>query len=175
MPPHTDDHATMAFERAESRLLASCGVQVASRRVRLADPPVSVRVLEAGDGPPLVLVHGSGMSASTWAPLMPYLATHRLCRSRSCGGSRKPRPEERVPMWAFMRVGCLPFPRLSDSYSCWDGHGRRWWMAQLAVDRRCLASRRMSLCSIQPASRMSATTTASAGTVRVSQACGTDW
>jgi 2-hydroxy-6-oxonona-2,4-dienedioate hydrolase len=78
MPPHTDDHATMAFERAESRLLASCGVQVASRRVRLADPTVSVRVLEAGDGPPLVLVHGSGMSASTWAPLMPYLATNRL-------------------------------------------------------------------------------------------------
>jgi pimeloyl-ACP methyl ester carboxylesterase len=53
-------------------------VQVASRRVRLADPPVSVRVLEVGDGPPLVLVHGSGMSASTWAPLMPYLGTNRL-------------------------------------------------------------------------------------------------
>ena len=53
-------------------------MRVGSRRVRLADPPVSVRVLEAGDGPPLVLVHGSGMSASTWAPLMPYLDTYRL-------------------------------------------------------------------------------------------------
>jgi pimeloyl-ACP methyl ester carboxylesterase len=42
-------------------------MQIASRRVRLADPPLSVRVLEAGDGPPLLLVHGSGMSASTWA------------------------------------------------------------------------------------------------------------
>jgi pimeloyl-ACP methyl ester carboxylesterase len=68
----------MAFEQAERRLLATCGVRVASRRVRLADPPVAVRVLEAGDGPPLVLVHGSGMSASTWAPLMPYLGTNRL-------------------------------------------------------------------------------------------------
>lgn len=68
----------MALERAERRLFAASGVQVRSRRVRLADPPVVVRVLEAGDGPPLVLVHGSGMSGSTWAPLMPYLKTFRL-------------------------------------------------------------------------------------------------
>ena len=78
MPQRASDHATMSFEQAERRLFAACGVQVASRRVRLADPPVEVRVLEAGDGPPLLLVHGSGMSASTWAPLMPYLGTHRL-------------------------------------------------------------------------------------------------
>ena len=34
-------------------------------------------------------------------------------------------------MWAFMRVGCLPFPRLSDSCSCLEGHGRRWcgWLS----------------------------------------------
>ena len=78
MPQRSDDHANTAFELAERRLFAACGVQVASRRVPLADPPVAVRVLEAGDGPPLVLVHGSGMSASTWAPLMPYLGTRRL-------------------------------------------------------------------------------------------------
>jgi pimeloyl-ACP methyl ester carboxylesterase len=46
--------------------------------VRLADPPVAVRVLETGEGSPLVLVPGSGMSASTWAPLMPHIGTHRL-------------------------------------------------------------------------------------------------
>ena len=74
MPPH--DQSTLAFEQAERRLFTACGVKVASRRVRLADPPVAVRVLEAGDGPPLVLAHGSGMSASTWAPLM--LEAHRL-------------------------------------------------------------------------------------------------
>jgi pimeloyl-ACP methyl ester carboxylesterase len=78
MPQRASDHATEAFELAERRLFAACGVQVASRRVHLADPLVAVRVLEAGDGPPLVLVHGSGMSASTWAPLMPFLGTHRL-------------------------------------------------------------------------------------------------
>ena len=53
-------------------------MHVATRRVRLADPPVFVRVLEAGEGPPVVLVHGSGMSASTWAPLMPCLGNRRL-------------------------------------------------------------------------------------------------
>ena len=78
MPQRASDHATRSFEQAERRLFAACGVQVVSRRVRLADPPVAVRVLEAGDGPPLILVHGSGMSASTWAPLMPYLGAHRL-------------------------------------------------------------------------------------------------
>src|SRR5581483_6621610 len=67
-----------AFEDAERQLFEACGVQVTSRRVRLTDPPLYVRVLEAGDGPPLLLVHGSGMSASTWAPLMAHLRTFRL-------------------------------------------------------------------------------------------------
>jgi pimeloyl-ACP methyl ester carboxylesterase len=78
MPHHVDEHAPQAFAQAERRLFGACGVQVASRRVPLADPPVVVRVLEVGDGPPLILVHGSGMSASTWAPLMPYLGPRRL-------------------------------------------------------------------------------------------------
>ncbi|HLY48164.1 MAG TPA: alpha/beta hydrolase [Solirubrobacteraceae bacterium] len=68
----------LAFEQAERRLFAACGVEVESRRVHLADPPVAVRVIESGEGPPIVLVHGSGMSASTWAPLMPHLERHRL-------------------------------------------------------------------------------------------------
>jgi 2-hydroxy-6-oxonona-2,4-dienedioate hydrolase len=75
---HLHEDRSVAFEQAERRLFAACGVEVEVRRVRLADPPVAVRVIEAGDGPPLVLVHGSGMSASTWAPLMPHLDGHRL-------------------------------------------------------------------------------------------------
>jgi pimeloyl-ACP methyl ester carboxylesterase len=67
-----------SFEVVERRLFDACAIKVTSRRVRLADPPLTVRVLEAGDGPPLVLVHGSGMSASTWAPLLPYLAGYGL-------------------------------------------------------------------------------------------------
>ncbi len=67
-----------AFEEAEQRLFAACGLSVAARSVRLADPQLAVRVLETGEGPPLLLVHGSGMSASTWAPLMAQLPGHRL-------------------------------------------------------------------------------------------------
>ena len=69
---------TAALEAAERHLFDACAMQIVSRRVRLTDPPVAVRVLEAGDGPPLLLVHGSGMSASTWAPLLPHLAGYRL-------------------------------------------------------------------------------------------------
>jgi pimeloyl-ACP methyl ester carboxylesterase len=72
------DESTGAFEEAERRLFAACGLAVRTRRVRLADPPLAVRVLEVGEGPPVVLVHGSGMSASTWAPLMAHLPGHRL-------------------------------------------------------------------------------------------------
>ena len=59
-------------------MLAACGVEAASRRIALADPPLDVRVLEAGEGSPVILVHGSGMSGSTWAPLMQHLPGHRL-------------------------------------------------------------------------------------------------
>ena len=69
---------TERFETAERELFTACGLDVQSRRIGLADPPLTVRVLEAGVGPPLVLVHGSGMSASTWAPLMAHLEGHRL-------------------------------------------------------------------------------------------------
>jgi pimeloyl-ACP methyl ester carboxylesterase len=78
MSEHAPDARAASFEVAERRLFDACAIQVTSRRVRLADPPLAVRVLEAGDGPPLLLVHGSGMSASTWAPLLPHLAGRRL-------------------------------------------------------------------------------------------------
>ena len=78
MSKHATHAPTAAFEAAERRLFDACAMQIVSRRVRLDDPPRAVHVLEAGDGPPLLLVHGSGMSAATWAPLMPYLGTHRL-------------------------------------------------------------------------------------------------
>jgi pimeloyl-ACP methyl ester carboxylesterase len=75
---HLHDDPSLAFEQAERRLFAACAVKVEARRVGLADPPVAVRVIEADDGPPLVFVHGSGLSASTWAPLMPHLERYRL-------------------------------------------------------------------------------------------------
>jgi pimeloyl-ACP methyl ester carboxylesterase len=52
----------------ERAMFAARWVKVAARRVGLADTPLAVGVLETGEGLPLLLVHGSGMSAPIWAP-----------------------------------------------------------------------------------------------------------
>jgi len=75
---HEMSHRRRALQEAERRLFDRFGIAVESRDVRLADPPLRVRVLESGTGPPLILIHGSGMTAATWAPLMPHLSGRRL-------------------------------------------------------------------------------------------------
>jgi pimeloyl-ACP methyl ester carboxylesterase len=67
-----------AFETAERKLMAELGVAARNRRLLLADPAVTARVLETGEGEPVVLVHGSGMSAPTWGPLLAELADRRV-------------------------------------------------------------------------------------------------
>jgi pimeloyl-ACP methyl ester carboxylesterase len=65
--------ATTEFEAAERALLAEYGVTAESRYVRLADPALTARVLDSGSGEPVLLVHGSGMSAPTWTPMLAHL------------------------------------------------------------------------------------------------------
>jgi hypothetical protein len=63
--------STTPFEAVQRQLFAACRVQIATRRVRLADPPLAVRVLEAGEGPPLLLVEGVAERSSppaSWPP-----------------------------------------------------------------------------------------------------------
>lgn len=58
-----------------TRILAE--LPVAERRLRLAGVPTAV--LEGGDGPPLVLLHGQGEFAATWDRVIPALVTtHRV-------------------------------------------------------------------------------------------------
>jgi len=62
-------------ERARERLLA--GIPVSERRLPLAG--VSTAVLEGGDGPPVVLLHGPGEFAAAWLPVLPELVrTNRV-------------------------------------------------------------------------------------------------
>jgi pimeloyl-ACP methyl ester carboxylesterase len=67
--------ATRTPTEPRERLLA--GVPVAERRL---DPAgVSTALLEGGEGPPLVLLHGPGESAAKWLRVLPDLvATHRV-------------------------------------------------------------------------------------------------
>ena len=74
----TPSSAVRGFEAAERQLLDEYGVTAAGRRLSLADPALAVRVLETGAGEPLLLIHGSGMSAPTWAPLLAELQDRRI-------------------------------------------------------------------------------------------------
>lgn len=66
--------------RARANRLAGAlrgGLPVAERRLDLAG--VSTSVLEGGDGPPVVLLHGQGGFAEMWGPVIPHLVrSHRI-------------------------------------------------------------------------------------------------
>jgi pimeloyl-ACP methyl ester carboxylesterase len=68
-------HRQTARGDARERLLAT--MPVSERRLQLAG--ISTAVLEGGDGPPVVLLHGPGAIAAEWMRVIPDLATtHRV-------------------------------------------------------------------------------------------------
>lgn len=66
-----------AYREAEEKLFAEYGVEVREHRVEVASPATSIRVLEVGQGEPLVFIHGSPNNAATWIPLVVNLANRR--------------------------------------------------------------------------------------------------
>jgi len=74
-PNPTPPAGSATSDRDRDRLLA--GLPVAERQVQLAG--ISTAVLEGGDGPPMVLLHGPGESAVNWRWVIPELTTtHRI-------------------------------------------------------------------------------------------------
>lgn len=69
--------AVRAFEQAEERVFARLGLAPEARFLELREPRLRVRVLESGDGPPLLLVGGDGAIAAAWAPLVAQLSGRR--------------------------------------------------------------------------------------------------
>ena len=62
-------------QRSREQMLA--GIPVSERRLRPAGVPTAV--LEGGDGPPMVLLHGPGEFAAAWLPVLGHLVrTHRV-------------------------------------------------------------------------------------------------
>src|SRR5690349_995168 len=61
----------------ETGILSALAPTFAVRRVET--PFGSLRILGAGAGPELILLHGRGNAATTWFPLLPTLArSHRV-------------------------------------------------------------------------------------------------
>jgi pimeloyl-ACP methyl ester carboxylesterase len=69
MTAATDGH----FAQLQQELLDLYEVRARSRFVELAQPQMRAHVLEAGDGPPVVFLHGGDGEAVTWAPLLAQL------------------------------------------------------------------------------------------------------
>jgi pimeloyl-ACP methyl ester carboxylesterase len=66
------------IRNAEADLFRNLRAEVDESFLDLADTGVRVRLLAAGSGSPLVLLHGVSLSAAAWAPLFPALSGHRL-------------------------------------------------------------------------------------------------
>lgn len=75
------------YRQVEQALWASLGLDPVERQVRLDRLDTTVRVLELGDGPLVVFIHGGSASGANWAPLVSRLDGFRcaLLDRPGCG------------------------------------------------------------------------------------------
>jgi pimeloyl-ACP methyl ester carboxylesterase len=66
-----------AVAKAQEALVAETGAEIRSSWIE-TDGGMMIHTLEAGEGEPLILLHGSGNSAADWIPLMRVPWTRRL-------------------------------------------------------------------------------------------------
>ncbi len=70
-----DDEARKAFAERQAALLDYYELPARSRYLDLERPRMRSHLLEAGEGEPLVLIHGGDGEGALWAPLMAELAS----------------------------------------------------------------------------------------------------
>jgi pimeloyl-ACP methyl ester carboxylesterase len=92
-----DAASAARYRAAEGRLWSTCGVEPLERWVAVPGHDISVRVLETGEGPAVLFLHGITTAGSMWAPLAGRLRGHRcLVLDRpGCGLSQR-LPDDRV-------------------------------------------------------------------------------
>jgi pimeloyl-ACP methyl ester carboxylesterase len=66
------------LEETERRLFARYDLSPRQRTIELGSPPGRIRVLEVGEGPPVLLLHPAGLFAAFWASQLARLRGHRL-------------------------------------------------------------------------------------------------
>lgn len=91
-----------AYRAAESALWSSVGSNPTERIVHVGESGAAVRVLEAGEGDPVVFVHGASNGGSSWAPLVGQLDGFRCTVVDRPGCGLSPVwPESIVELHAF--------------------------------------------------------------------------
>lgn len=75
------------YREVEQRLWASLGLEPIERQVNLDRIGTTARVVEVGQGPPILFVHGGSASGANWAPLVANLEGFRclLLDRPGCG------------------------------------------------------------------------------------------
>lgn len=75
------------YREVEQRLWTSLGLEPTERHVRLEQLDTSVRLVEVGEGPAVLFVHGGSASGANWAPLVARLDGFRclLLDRPGCG------------------------------------------------------------------------------------------
>jgi pimeloyl-ACP methyl ester carboxylesterase len=66
-----------AFLATEKQVFGRFGLEPSGRIIELADPPVSLRLLETGIGEPVVFMHGISLASAHWAPIIARLRSNR--------------------------------------------------------------------------------------------------
>lgn len=66
-----------ALAKAQHRMIEAARIPIRTRQVTLADGP-TLQVLEAGEGEPLLMWHGSGVDVLTMLPLLEQLPDRRV-------------------------------------------------------------------------------------------------
>jgi pimeloyl-ACP methyl ester carboxylesterase len=72
LPPR-DPAAEGRFRERQDRLLRPNGIVAVSHFVETSNPLLQVHVIQAGDGQPLLFVHGGNSVAAAWTPLLARL------------------------------------------------------------------------------------------------------
>lgn len=67
-----------SFTEAERRAMEAYGLAHENLFLDLADPRITARVIEVGEGEPVLMVHGAFDVAAKWTPLMAELTDHRI-------------------------------------------------------------------------------------------------
>lgn len=106
----TKAHSHALPSPTRRRLAARYRLPVAERYLDLAEPRLRVRVLEVGEGRPLLLLHGVTLLADHWAPLLAKLRGFRCIAVDLPGHGRSdPVDFRRLPLrrWYVGMLGAL--------------------------------------------------------------------